>query len=62
MKWMIVLGLTAGVLGGLYRWFVAPEDPQRWGIRDVSMGIVGIVGVMFFALGLILFGLKWIFR
>jgi hypothetical protein len=62
MKWMTVLGLVAAVIGGLYRWLLAPSDSEKWGPMDVLIGIIGIVGVAFFALGLILLGLKEVFR
>jgi len=62
MKWMTVLGLVAAVIGGLYRWLLAPSDPEKWGPVDVLMAIIGIVGAAFFALGLILLGLKEVFR
>jgi len=59
---MMVLGLVAAVIGGLYRWLLAPSDPEKWGPVDVLMAIIGIVGAAFFALGLILLGLKEVFR
>jgi hypothetical protein len=62
MKWMTVLGLVAAVIGGLYRWLLGPSDPEKWGPVDVLLTIIGIVGVAFFALGLILLGLKEVFR
>ncbi|HEX4585958.1 MAG TPA: hypothetical protein VH183_14110 [Burkholderiaceae bacterium] len=62
MKWMIFLGLAAGVIGGLYRWLVTPADPEKWGLMDVGMSMIGIGGVLFFAVGLILFGFKFVFQ
>jgi hypothetical protein len=62
MKWMVVLGLAAAVIGGLYRWLLTPADPDKWGPVDVFIAIIGIGGVLFFALGLILLGLKEVFR
>ena len=37
MKWMVVLGLAAAVVGGLYRWRLAPAEPDKWGLLDVCM-------------------------
>lgn len=62
MKWMVVIGLVAAVIGGLYRWFLAPSDPEKWTPVDVLFTIIGIGGAAFFALGLILLGLKEVFR
>ena len=62
MKWMVVLGLAAALLGGLFRWRLTPSDPEKWGLVHVCMAMIGITGVAFFALGLILLGLKQIFR
>ena len=62
MKWMIVLGLAAAVISGLYRWRLTPADPDKWRLVDVCMAIIGIGGVAFFALGSILLGLKEAFR
>jgi hypothetical protein len=62
MKWMIVLGLAAAGIGGLYRWLLAPADPEKWGAVGVAIAIIGIGGVAFFVLGLILLGLKEVFR
>jgi hypothetical protein len=62
MKWMIVIGLGAAVIGWLYRWVLAPKDSEKWGVMDVAMTIIAIGGLVFFALGLILFGLNWVFR
>jgi hypothetical protein len=62
MKWMIVIGLAAAVIGWLYRWFVSPKDSEKWGLMDVGMTIIAIGGLVFFALGLILFGLNRVFR
>jgi hypothetical protein len=61
MKWMAILGLAAAVIGGLYRWRLTPSEPDKWGMVDVFMAMIGIGGVVFFALGLILLGLKEIF-
>jgi hypothetical protein len=62
MKWMVILGLAAAVIGGLYRWRLTPAEPDKWGLMDVCMAMIGIGGVVFFAVGLILLGLKEIFR
>ena len=62
MKWMIIVGFAAAVIGGLYRWLLAPADPEKWGLASVATIIIGIGGVAFFALGLILLGLKQVFR
>jgi hypothetical protein len=62
MKWMVVVGLAAAVIGGLYRWRLAPAEADKWGLLDVCMAIIGIVGAVFCALGLILLGLKAVFR
>jgi hypothetical protein len=62
MKWMIVLGLAAAVIGGLYRWRFAPADPEKWGPLDVGFVVIGIGGAAFFALGLILLASKEVFR
>jgi len=62
MKWMVVLGLAAGVIGGLYRWRLAPAESDKWGLVDVCMAIIAIGGVVFFAVGLILLGLKEVLR
>jgi hypothetical protein len=61
MKWMIVIGMMAAVVGGLYRWFLAPSDPEKWKLIDVLLAIMAIGGVAFFALGVILLGLKQVF-
>jgi hypothetical protein len=58
MKWMIVLGLAAAMIGGLYRWRIAPSESDKWGPVDVMFVIIGIVGTAFFAVGLILLGTK----
>jgi len=62
MKWMIVLGFAAAVIGGLYRRFLAPSDPEKWGPLDVGFIVIGIGGAAFFALGLVLLGSKEVFR
>jgi hypothetical protein len=62
MKWMIVLGLAAAIIGGLYRWRFAPSETEKWGLADVGMAIIGIGGAAFFALGLILLASKEVFR
>jgi hypothetical protein len=62
MKWMTVLGLAAAVIGGLYRWRLTPAEPDKWGLADVCMAVIGIGGAVFFVLGLILLGLKEVFR
>ena len=62
MKWMVILGLAAAVIGGLYRWRLTPAEPDKWGLMDVCMAMIGIGGVVFFAVGLILLGLKEVFR
>jgi hypothetical protein len=62
MKWMVVLGLAAAVIGGLYRWRLTPADPEKWGLFDVCMAMIGVSGAVFFAVGLILLGLMEIFR
>ena len=62
MKWMVIIGLAAAVIGGVYRWFLAPADSEKWGLLDVGLAIIGIGGVVFFALGLILLGLREAFR
>jgi hypothetical protein len=62
MKWMVVIGLAAAVIGGLYRWRLTPAEPEKWGLVDVFMVVIGIGGAVFFALGLILLGLKELFR
>jgi hypothetical protein len=61
MKWMVVLGLAAAVIGGLYRWLATPADPEKWKVWDVGMVVIGIGGVVFFAVGLIVLGLKQVF-
>ena len=62
MKWMALLGLAAAVIGGLYRWLLAPSDPEKWGVVDVGLAMIGIGGAVFCAVGLILLGLKEVFR
>jgi hypothetical protein len=62
MKWMVILGLGAAVIGGLYRWRLTPAEPDKWGLVDVFMVVIGIGGAVFLALGLILLGLKEVFR
>ncbi len=62
MKWMIVLGLAAAIIGGLYRWRFAPSESEKWGLVDVGMVMVGIGGAAFFVLGLILLGSREVFR
>jgi hypothetical protein len=62
MKWMVALGLAAAIIGGLYRWRFAPSDPEKWGLADVGMAIIGITGAAFFVLGLILLGSREVFR
>jgi len=62
MKWMVVIGLAAAVIGGLCRWLLTPADPDKWGLAHVFMVLIGIGGAVFFALGLILLGLKEVFR
>jgi hypothetical protein len=62
MKWMVILGLAAAVIGGLFRWRFAPSDPEKWGLVDVGMAVIGIGGAVFFVLGVILLGLKEVFR
>ncbi len=62
MKWMVVFGFAAALIGGLYRWRIAPSDPEKWGPLDVGTAIIGIGGAVFFALGLVLLGLKAVFR
>jgi hypothetical protein len=62
MKWMIILGLATALVGGLYRWFLAPSDPEKWGPLDIGFVVIGIGGAAFFALGLILLGSKEVFR
>jgi len=62
MKWMIILGLAAAIIGGLYRWRIAPSESDKWGLTDVAIVIIGIGGAVFFALGLILLGSKELFR
>jgi hypothetical protein len=62
MKWMVVLGFATAALGALYRWRLTPADPDKWGLVDVFMAMIGIGGAVFFAVGLILLGLKEIFR
>jgi hypothetical protein len=62
MKWMVVIGLATAVIGGLYRWRLAPAEPDKWRLVDVCMAVLGIGGAVFFALGLILLGLKEVFR
>jgi hypothetical protein len=61
MKWMIVLGLAAAIIGGLYRWRFAPSEPDKWGPVDVAIAIIGIGGAAFFVLGLILLGFRFFF-
>ncbi len=61
MKWMIVLGLAAAVIGGLHRWLFAPAEPEKWRAVDVGLAMIGIGGAVFCALGLILLGLKEVF-
>ena len=62
MKWMVVLGLAGAVIGGLHRWLFAPADPEKWGVVDVGLVMIGIGGAVFCALGLILLGLRELFR
>jgi hypothetical protein len=62
MKWMTVLGLAAAIIGGLYRWRIAPSESEKWGPMDVLFAIIGIGGAAFFALGLILIGSKEVLR
>jgi hypothetical protein len=62
MKWMIVIGLSAAIIGGLYRWRFAPSDPEQWGMTDVAIAMIAIGGAAFFVLGLILLGSKEVFR
>lgn len=62
MKWMVILGLAAGVIGGLYRWLLAPSDPEKWRPWDVLIAMIGIGGVAFFGVGLVLLGLKAVLR
>ncbi len=62
MKWMVILGLATAVAGGLYRWLLAPPDPEKWGPVDVGIAILGISGAVFFAVGLILLGGIEVFR
>jgi hypothetical protein len=59
---MIILGLAAAIIGGLYRWRIAPSESDKWGLLDVAVVIIGIGGAAFFALGLILLGSKELFR
>jgi len=61
MKWMVIIGLACGLIGGLYRWRVPPADPEKWGLMDVLVAMIAIGGVVFFAVGLVLLGLKEIF-
>jgi hypothetical protein len=62
MKWMTVIGLSAAIIGGLYKWRLAPSDPEKWGLADVAIAMIGIGGAAFFVLGLILLGSKEVFR
>jgi hypothetical protein len=62
MKWMIILGLAAAIIGGLYRWRFAPSESDKWGAVDVAMAIIGVGGAAFFVLGLILLASKQVFR
>jgi hypothetical protein len=62
MKWMLILGSAAAIVGGLYRWRVAPSESDQWRAVDVVFVIVGIGGAAFFALGLVLLGTKQVFR
>jgi hypothetical protein len=62
MKWMVILGLAAAVIGGLYRWRLTSAEPDSWGLVDVFMVVIGIGGAVFFVLGLILLGLMQVFR
>jgi hypothetical protein len=62
MKWMVFLGLAAAAIGGLYRWRLAPAEPEKWGLLDVCMVVIGIGGAAFLALGLVLLGVKEVFR
>ncbi|MBV8280767.1 MAG: hypothetical protein JO347_01740 [Candidatus Eremiobacteraeota bacterium] len=62
MKWMAIIGLATAVICGLYRWFLAPSDPEKWGPVDVGIAIIGISGAVFFAVGLILLGSIELFR
>lgn len=62
MKWMVIIGLATAVIGGLYRWRLTPADPEKWGLVDVGFAVIGIGGAVFFVLGLILLGLKEVFR
>jgi multisubunit Na+/H+ antiporter MnhF subunit len=61
MKWMIAIGLAAAVIGALYRWIIAPSESDKWRAIDVIVVIVGIVGAVFFVVGLILLGVQQIF-
>jgi len=36
---MVVLGLAAAVIGGLYRWRLTPADPDKWGLVDVCIAM-----------------------
>jgi len=62
MKWMIILGLAAALIGGLYRWIAAPAESDKWGMLDVVIVIIGVGGAAFFALGLVLLGSKQVLR
>ena len=62
MKWMVIFGFAAAAIGGLYRWRLTPAEPDKWGLIDVCMVVIGIGGAVFFALGLILLGFKEVFR
>jgi hypothetical protein len=62
MKWMVIIGFAVAVLGGLYRWLVAPAEPDKWGLVDVAIAINGIAGAALCAVGLILLGAREAFR
>ncbi|MBV8209982.1 MAG: hypothetical protein JO133_07950 [Burkholderiaceae bacterium] len=62
MKWMVIIGFACAVVGGLYRWLVTPSDPEKWGLLDVGLVMIGLGGVAFFVVGLILLGVKQVFR
>ena len=62
MKWMIILGSAAALIGGLYWWLIAPEESVQWRPVDVLLVIIGMGGVAFFALGLVLLGARQLLR
>ena len=62
MKWMVVLGLAAAIIGGLWRWLVAPAEPEKWRAADVGLAMIGIGGAVFCVAGLVLLGLREVFR